>query len=63
MPKAGHVVWANFDGEHDVLALFVKAGDDKDTIQAPDGTHHQLAYREPADRDAHGAGRTWWQVG
>ena len=60
--KTGDVVWANFDGSHNVLAFFVKEGGDKDTIQAPDGSHETLAYREPEDRDEHGAGRTWWKL-
>jgi hypothetical protein len=62
MPKTGTVVWANFDGEHDVLALFVDDGEDKDVVQAPDGSQHRLAYREPEDRDERGAGLTWWKV-
>lgn len=62
MPKVGEVVWANFDGMRDVLALFVKEGGDKDVIQAPDGSHAHLAYREPGDRDQGGAGRTWWKT-
>jgi len=57
----GDVVWAN-TGEHDVLALFVKHGNDKDTVQMPNGNHVQLGYREPEDRDANGAGMTWWKV-
>ena len=57
----GQVVWANTGGA-DVLALFVKAGDDKDTIQMPDGSHAQLAYREPEDRDTGGSGLTFWKV-
>lgn len=60
--KTGDVVWANFDGQRDVLALFVKEGGDKDVVQSPDGSHEHLAYREPDDRDEHGAGRTWWKV-
>ena len=57
----GQVVWADF-GAGPVLALFVKAGDDKDTIQAPSGDHVKVAYREPGDRDAAGSGLTWWKV-
>lgn len=60
--KTGDVVWANFDGEHDVLAFYVKDAGDKEVIQAPDGTKAQLAYREPGDRDEGGAGRTWWKL-
>lgn len=60
--RAGDVVWANFDGQHNVLALFVKETGDKDVVQAPDGSHESLAYREPEDRDEQGAGRTWWKV-
>lgn len=60
--KAGQVVWANFDGQHNVLALYVKDAGDKDIIQAPDGTHEPLAYREPGDRDKAGAGKTWWKT-
>ena len=65
--KTGDVVWANF-GDGDVLALYVDDageqadGTQKDLIQAPDGAHRKLAYREPGDRDDAGAGLTWWKI-
>jgi len=59
--KAGTVVWYN-DGGQDLLGLFVKEGGDKDVIQTADGHHKRLAYREPEDRDAGGAGMTYWKV-
>ena len=59
--KTGTVVWANLDGENDVLGFFVKDAGDKDVIQV--GTENfNLAYREPEGRDSAGAGRTWWKV-
>jgi len=59
--KTGTVVWANLDGKKDVLGLFVKDAGDKDVIQV--GVEdYSLTYREPEDRDANGAGKTWWKV-
>jgi len=66
--KAGDHVWADF-GDGKVLAHITQvahtnaAGETKFGVQAPDGKVHDLAYREPADRDAAGSGLTFWKVG
>jgi hypothetical protein len=65
--EVGDHVWADF-GSGKVLAHVVQgahdnaAGETKYGIQAPDGSDHQLAYREPADRDEHGSGGTFWTL-
>lgn len=64
MAKAsvGKVVKADFgDGEGEQYALLVKDGADKDRLVAL-GKGADLAYREPEDRDAGGAGGTWWNA-
>ncbi len=53
----GPVIAHYVSGPHEV------GGETKHTIQAPDGSHVNLAYREPADRDAGGSGFTFWKVG
>lgn len=64
----GDHVHADF-GSGPVISHYVKgpitndAGEVKHTIQAPDGSHHDLAYREPEDRDAEGSGLTFWKIG
>lgn len=64
-------VWADF-GAGKVLAHVVGqpvtvAGENgpeiKTPIQAPDGSVHNLAHREPDDRDGHGSGLTFWTAG
>lgn len=60
--KGSHVL-ADF-GSGYVLAHVVSnanATDDgvKYTVQAPDGTQHELGYREAGDIDAAGSGRTF----
>jgi hypothetical protein len=63
----GSHVWADF-GEGQVLAHVVKAahqdaaGETKYGVQAPDGSRHDLAYREPEDRDEAGSGGTFWTI-
>ncbi len=56
----------NIPGGPFVCFVFTGAHDTpqgvKHTIQAPDGSKHDLAYREPADRDEHGSGGTFWSV-
>lgn len=37
-------------------------GDGKHLIQLPNGTTAKLAHREPADRDEHGSGGTFWNA-
>jgi hypothetical protein len=67
MFEVGDHVWADF-GEGKVLAHVVKgehvndAGETKWGLQAPDGSKHDLAHREPADRDAGGSGLTFWRL-
>lgn len=63
--KVGDVVWAN-DGQ-DWLGLVKKAehdvhGEQKALVQKTPGDDHVLGYREPEDRDANGAGGTFWLV-
>lgn len=50
--KIGHVVKA----EHNV------GGEQKAVVQTPNGGRVTVGYREPADRDAEGAGGTFWLV-
>jgi hypothetical protein len=52
-PVLAHVV----EGAHDNAA-----GETKYGIQAPDGSRHELAYREPDDRDDAGSGGTFWTI-
>lgn len=65
--KVGDHVWADF-GDGKVLAHVVRpahdneAGETKYSVQSPDGSHHDLAYREPQDRDEHGSGLTFWSL-
>ena len=61
-------VWASIGGEDKVICHVAKfafenaAGETKYGIQSPDGGDHELAYREPSDRDEHGAGGTFWKI-
>ena len=63
----GDHVWCSIDGQHEVLGHVVQtahtneAGETKYGIWAGGGLH-QLAYREPADRDANGSGGTFWAL-
>ena len=65
--NVGDHVWADF-GNGKVLAHIVQgayvneADETKFGVQAPDGSEHALAYREPADRDAGGSGLTFWTL-
>jgi hypothetical protein len=65
--EKGQHVWCSPNGTHDVLGHVVKlahqneAGETKYGIWAG-GAVHDLAYREPADRDANGAGGTFWTL-
>ena len=66
MFKPGDHVWADF-GDGKVLAHVATgkqdtADGDKYGVQAPDGSVHSLAYREPDDRDAAGSGLTFWKI-
>ena len=67
MFEAGDHVRADFaDGpviaHYDHGPVENAAGETKHVIQAPDGSKHELAYREPEDRDEHGSGGTFWRV-
>lgn len=63
----GNHVHADF-GDGPVIAHIAKpahenaAGETKYGVQAPDGTVHDLAYREPSDRDERGSGGTFWSI-
>jgi hypothetical protein len=65
--QVGDHVWADF-GSGKVLAHIVQAahqndaGETKFGVQAPDGSAHALAHREPADDDAAGSGLTFWAL-
>jgi hypothetical protein len=67
MFNVGDHVHADF-GDGPVIAHISKAkhenaaGEEKYGVQAPDGSNHDLAYREPEDRDAGGSGGTFWSV-
>lgn len=67
MFAVGDHVHADF-GDGPVIAHVAKgahendAGETKYGIQAPDGSVHALAYREPEDRDAGGSGLTFWKL-
>ncbi len=52
----GPVISHYVSGPHDVN------GDEKHLVQAPDGSHVNLTYREPADRDTGGSGDTFWAI-
>ncbi len=64
--KRGDHVEADFaDGPvvaHYVSGPHQQGEEVKHTIQAPDGSHADLGYREPKDRDDKGSGRTFWKV-
>ena len=65
--KVGEHVWADF-GDGAEVAHVVKgahedaAGETKYGIQDSAGKSHNLAYREPEDRDAGGSGLTFWKL-
>lgn len=58
-------VWADF-GHGKVLAHIVKAeytnpnGEQKYGVQAPDGSEHELGYREPTEGS--NTGDTFWKI-
>lgn len=66
--EVGDHVWADFGVGGKVLAHIVQgahqneAGETKFGVQAADGSAHDLAYREPADRDDQGSGGTFWTL-
>ena len=65
--QVGDHVWADFCAGK-VLAHVVKGAHQNDAdetkfgVQAPDGSVHALAHREPADVDAAGTGLTFWAL-
>ncbi len=66
MAHVGDHVMADF-GNGPVVAHVAKAkhdvgGEEKFGIQSPDGKTHEMAYREAEDRDAGGAGGTFWKI-
>lgn len=70
----GSHVWADFGNHPPDVQKFVLGhvtvplhknadGEEKVTVQAPDGSAHELGYREPADFDEHGSGLTFHPIG
>jgi hypothetical protein len=62
--KPGAKVWANTGGDDKIG--FILSGpegpEDKYVVQIGSGAHSGMGYREPEDRDANGAGLTFWKV-
>jgi hypothetical protein len=57
-------VWAN-TGDDDKIGFVISGPDgpeDKYVVQIGNQLHGDMTYREPADRDAGGAGLTFWKV-
>jgi hypothetical protein len=64
MFKPGAKVWANTGGK-DMIGFIIsgpEGDEDKYVVQIGDAQYGGMGYREPADRDANGAGLTFWKV-
>lgn len=62
MHKGDHVLYSLDGNTVRVGHLLENSGGDKDPVQTADGGVANLARREPADRDEHGSGETYWSV-
>lgn len=66
MFKLGDHVWADFGAgkvlAHVVGTAHVVSGETKWGVQDSAGSVHDLAHREPQDRDAGGSGLTFWSL-